>query len=119
MKTDSFLKKAFICASCEAAAETSYKEMKHQFPYLDVQYLLAEEELWPFRDNYFDLVVSNLNHHLNNDSVAALSRVLDSLKPDGIFCGNTYGRATLEELRTCLFLAENERSGGMASHLYQ
>lgn len=93
--------------------------MKRNFPYLESHFLLGEEELWPFKSDSLDLVVSNLNLHNNNDMSVAFSRILESLRPDGIMAGNTYGRYTLEELKNCLYLAENERSGGFATHAFQ
>lgn len=93
--------------------------MRKQFPYLEQHYLACEEELWPFKNNSLDLVVSNLSIHTANDTSVAYSRILDSLRPDGIMVGHVYGKYTLEELKYCLYLAESERSGGFAAHTYQ
>ena len=93
--------------------------MRRRFPYLETCHLLCEEELWPFRPNSLDLIVSNLSLHLSNDAAAACGRQLDSLRADGILLGHTYGRHSLAELRSALYLAENERSGGFASHAFQ
>ena len=93
--------------------------MRKYFPYLEQHYLLCEEELWPLKHESIDLVVSNLNLHQNNDLGVALSRILESLRPDGILVGHVYGKYTLEELKHCLYLAESERCGGFAAHTFQ
>lgn len=101
-----------------AALDASEREMKKYFPYLEQHYLLCEEELWPFKNNSLDLVVSNLSIQHNDDPGVAFSRILDSLRPDGILVGHVYGKHTLEELKYSMYLAETERCGGFASHSY-
>ena len=93
--------------------------MKKYFPYVEQHYLLCEEELWPLKNNSLDLVVSNLSFHSCNNMGVAFSRILDSLRPDGIMTGHLYGKYTLEELKYCLYLAESERCGGFAAHTFQ
>jgi len=108
----------FICASNPTALEVSEKAMRHSFPYLEQHYLLAEEELWPFCKNSLDLVVQNLSLHQNNDMGIAFSRILESLNPDGVLIGHCYGKYTLEELKSSMYMAEHERSGGFAQHTF-
>ena len=74
--------------------------------------LVADEERSPFAAQTFDLAVSLLSLHGCNDLVGALIQVRRLLKPDGLFIGALFGRATLSELRECLVEAESERSGG-------
>ena len=93
--------------------------MRKHFPYLEQHYLLCEEELWPLKNNSLDLVVSNLSLYGSNDLGVSMARIMESLRPDGILVGHLYGKYTLEELKYCLYLAENERSGGFAAHTYQ
>lgn len=117
--SDSELERVFICDQSLAGLQNSEKQMKKHFPYLEQHYLLCEEELWPFKNSSIDLVVSNLNLHGTNDLGVSLSRILDSLRPDGILVGHLYGKYTLEELKHTLYVAENERSGGFAAHTFQ
>jgi hypothetical protein len=44
---------------------------------------------------------------------------MECLVSDGCLIGNTYGSKTLEELRACFWLVENERSGGIGGHIYK
>ncbi len=46
-----------------------------------------EEEIWPFKEESLDLVVSSLSLHWTNDVQVALSRILESLQPDGALIG--------------------------------
>jgi NADH dehydrogenase [ubiquinone] 1 alpha subcomplex assembly factor 5 len=43
--------------------------------------------------------------------------MLASMMPDGALVGNTLGPKTLDELRICYVLAENERYGGLSPHV--
>jgi len=63
-----------------------------------------------------DLVLSNLSLHWINDLAGALTQVRQVLKPDGCFIGSLLGGSTLHELRYCLYLAEQERRGGVSPH---
>ena len=66
----------------------------------------ADEELLPFADGVFDLVVSNLNLHWVNDLPGALAQILRTLKPDGLFLAAVLAGKTLIELRHALSEAE-------------
>lgn len=72
----------------------------------------AEEELLPFRDGAFDLVLSALSLHLVNDLPGALVQIRRALKPDGLFLAAVLGGATLAELREAFMAAEIEVEGG-------
>ena len=82
-------------------------------------FITAEEEFLPLQAESLDLFVSNLNLHFNNSLELSLKKILESLKSDGCLVGNTYGSKTLEELRACFWLVENERSGGIGGHIYK
>eukprot|EP00041_Stephanoeca_diplocostata_P011505 m.190591 g.190591 ORF g.190591 m.190591 type:complete len:350 (+) comp18565_c0_seq2:339-1388(+) len=77
----------------------------------------ADEERMPFRDNMFDIVVSNLALHWVNDLPGCLTQIKNTLVPDGVFIGSMFGGDTLYELRCSLQLAEIERLGGFAPHV--
>jgi NADH dehydrogenase [ubiquinone] 1 alpha subcomplex assembly factor 5 len=78
--------------------------------------LLADEEFLPFKGGQFDIVLSNLNLHWVNDLPSTLRQIMNCLKPDGVFLGSMLGGNTLQELRYCLYLAEQERRGGVSPH---
>lgn len=52
--------------------------------------------------------------HWVNEVEVALARYLESLNSDGTLIGSIFGSDTLEELRICFTLAENERYGGVS-----
>ena len=74
----------------------------------------ADEELLPFADGAFDLIVSNLSLHWVNDLPGALIQARRALKPDGLFLAAMLGGRTLAELRQALMEAETEVEGGFS-----
>lgn len=74
--------------------------------------LVGDEEVLPFGNGRFDLIVSNLSLHWVNDLPGALLQVRAALKPDGLFLAAMLGGETLQELRACLFDAELAETGG-------
>ena len=74
--------------------------------------LVADEEILPFADESFDLVLSVLSLHWVNDLPGCLSQVRRILKPDGFFIGAILGRGTLDELRHAMLTAEIKTLGG-------
>jgi SAM-dependent methyltransferase len=76
--------------------------------------VVGDEEILPFRNESFDLVVSALALHLVNDLPGALIQLRRALKPDGLFLGAVLGGASLQELREALAIAETEIAGGVS-----
>ncbi len=74
----------------------------------------GDEEVQPFADEVFDLVLSNLSLHWVNDLPGAMSQVRRSLKPDGLFLAAMLGGQTLHELSSALSKAEIEIEGGLS-----
>jgi NADH dehydrogenase [ubiquinone] 1 alpha subcomplex assembly factor 5 len=72
----------------------------------------ADEEALPFRNQSLDLVASALALQLVNDLPGTLLQIRQALKPDGLLLAAVLGGASLNELRTALFLAEAEVEGG-------
>jgi NADH dehydrogenase [ubiquinone] 1 alpha subcomplex assembly factor 5 len=72
-----------------------------------------ESQPLPYKDNSFDLVISNLNLHWVNDLDKSCREILRVLKPDGAFVGAIWGNDSLYELRQSIQLAEMERRGGV------
>lgn len=73
---------------------------------------VCDEDLLPFRDQAFDLIVSALALHLVNDLPGALIQIRKALRPGGLFLAALFGGATLSELREVLTAAELETKGG-------
>lgn len=74
--------------------------------------VVADEEWLPYAPSSFDLIVSSLSLHWVNDLPGALVQIRRALKPDGLFIGALFGRATLSELREVLLEAELAECGG-------
>lgn len=77
---------------------------------------LCDEESLPFKEASFDVVLSSMSLHWVNDLPSTLQQIKRVLKPDGAFIGSMLGGTTLQELRYCFYLAEQERRGGLSSH---
>jgi SAM-dependent methyltransferase len=77
----------------------------------------CDEELLPFGENSFDLVLSTLSLHWVNDLPGALVQIRQSLRPDGLFLAAMLGAGTLAELRSALTEAETEMLGGASPRL--
>ena len=72
----------------------------------------ADEEALPFRSQSLDLVLSALALQLVNDLPGALLQIRHALRPDGLLLAALLGGDTLHELRTALYLAEEEVEAG-------
>ena len=82
--------------------------------------LLADEEQLPLDElplEAYDLVTSSMSLHWVNDLPGALVQARERLRPDGAFVGCMLGGETLNELRTALLVAEQERDGGVSPHV--
>ena len=75
--------------------------------------VVGDEELLPFADGSFDLVLSNLALHWTNDLPGALVQLRRALKPDGLLLAAMLGGETLAALRTALIEAELAETGGV------
>lgn len=83
---------------------------------LDTTFVVSDEEDLPFADQQFDLVLSSMSLHWVNDIPGVLTKIRNILKPDGAFIGAMVGGNSLAELRYCIYLAEQERRGGISPH---
>lgn len=84
---------------------------------VQTEYFQVDNEMLPFKEHSFDMVLSSLSLHWVNDLTSTFAQIKSSLKPDGVFIGAMLGGSTLEELKYCLYLAELERRGGTAPHV--
>jgi SAM-dependent methyltransferase len=80
-------------------------------------FVIADEEVLPFRDTSLDLVVSALALHFVNDLPGVLAQIRRALKPDGLFLSALLGGETLTELRQAFAEAEAEVEGGASPHV--
>ncbi|KAG9233457.1 S-adenosyl-L-methionine-dependent methyltransferase [Amylocarpus encephaloides] len=79
--------------------------------------VLDEETTLPFEDESFDAVLSSLSMHWINDLPSQLAQINRVLKQDAPFIAAMFGGDTLYELRTSLQLADQERRGGVSTHV--
>lgn len=75
----------------------------------------GDEEFLPFQDNSLDLVISNLSLHWVNDLPSTFAQIHRCLKNDGVFLASLFGENTLQELRSSILLAQQEREGGLSA----
>ena len=76
--------------------------------------VVCDEDLLPFKDGAFNLVVSGLALHRVNDLPGSLIQIRRALAPDGLFMAAALGDDALRELRECLLEAEEEIEGGVS-----
>ncbi len=79
--------------------------------------LVSDEELLPFAENSFDLVMSVGSLHWVNDLAGTLIQIQRSLKPDGLFLAIFFGGQTLKELRISFEKAEMQARGGISPRI--
>lgn len=79
--------------------------------------VLKNPEYLPYEPESFDLAMSSLSLHWINDLPSVLTQINTALKPDAPFIAAMSGGDTLYELRGSLQLAEQERLGGIGTHI--
>lgn len=79
--------------------------------------LVCDEDLLPFKNASFNLIVSGLALHRVNDLPGALIQIRRALAPDGLFMAAALGARALSELREALIEAEGEMSGGASPRI--
>src|SRR6202167_4244380 len=77
-------------------------------------FVAADEEMLPFRDAAFDLIVSALSLQFVNDLPGTFVQIRRALRPDGLFLAVFMGGDTLTELRQSFAAAESEIEGGLS-----
>jgi NADH dehydrogenase [ubiquinone] 1 alpha subcomplex assembly factor 5 len=76
--------------------------------------VVCDEELLPFADNSFDLVISACSLHWVNDLPGTFIQIRKALKPGGLFLAILPGGETLKELRQSLEQAEIGLTSGVS-----
>ena len=79
--------------------------------------VLKNAEYLPYEPGTFDLVMSSYSLHWINDLPSVLTQINHVLKPDAPFIAAMAGGDSLYELRGSLQLAEQERLGGIGTHV--
>ncbi|TKA74419.1 hypothetical protein B0A55_06211 [Friedmanniomyces simplex] len=79
--------------------------------------VLQNAEYLPYEPDSFDLVLSSQSLHWINDLPSVLTQINTCLKPDAPFLAAMSGGDTLYELRGSLQLAEQDRLGGIGTHI--
>lgn len=74
--------------------------------------MVVDEEVLPFAQGSFDLVVSAFALQFVNDLPGALVQIRRTLAPDGLFMGCLIGGQSLQELRLAFAEAEEAIMGG-------
>jgi NADH dehydrogenase [ubiquinone] 1 alpha subcomplex assembly factor 5 len=72
--------------------------------------VVGDEELLPFAENSFDLILSGLSLHHVNDLPGTLIQARRALKPKGAFIAILPGASSLKELRASVTGAAAERN---------
>ena len=73
--------------------------------------IVCEDDIVPFANASFDLIVSALNLQFVDDLPGTLIQIRRTLRPDGLFLGMVMGGSTLQELRQSFLVAEAELTG--------
>ncbi len=79
--------------------------------------IIFDDELIPFQNDCFDLVISNLNIHFINNFENFLLQIKNILRPKGIFIASFFGETNLTELANSIYLAENKICGGISPRM--
>ncbi len=79
--------------------------------------IVADDEFLPFKNESFNLIISNLNLQHINLVPQFLMQVQNLLKKDGIFIASFFGEENLFDLRKAVFEAENEVFGGISPRI--
>tara|TARA_A100001015_G_C15039324_1_gene738503 strand:+ start:1587 stop:2363 length:777 start_codon:yes stop_codon:yes gene_type:complete len=77
--------------------------------------IVLDDELLPFKDESFDLVISNLNIHHINKVPEFLLQTHSVLKKGGFFIASFFGENNLVDLKRAVFEAENETLDGVSA----
>src|SRR5690606_20806309 len=79
--------------------------------------VIMDDELLPFCEKSFDLIVSNCNLHFLNDLPGFLLQIRKLLKEKGFFIATFFGGETLKNLREVFYQSELECYGGVSPRI--
>ena len=110
LKNESYLRNKYKIEKV-VCGDLSYKRLKKISNKIDT--VCLDEELLPFKENIFDLIIANFCLQWANDLPGSLIQLRRLLKPDGLFIATLPGGSTLSELRESFNNAEMEIKGGV------
>jgi SAM-dependent methyltransferase len=96
--------------------QTALNLSPHSLPYPSHHYPLLSHR-WPFDRGGFDLVLSCLQAHWENDLPTFLKNTYTCLQEEGLFLGALWGGRTLYELRESMMQAELALTGGASPRI--
>lgn len=86
-------------------------------PFATPSSIVCNDDIVPFANASFDLIVSALNLQFVDDLPGTLIQIRRALRPDGLFLGMIMGGSTLQELRQSYLAAEAELTGGASARV--
>lgn len=110
-EVSALLRKDQYLVTCVDVAES-------MLDYVDEPKLLIDDEILPFKDANFDLVISNLSLHKINDLPGVLAQINHSLVYNGLFLASMFAGQTLYELREVFIETYNQLNKPMANHIF-
>lgn len=78
---------------------------------LNINDVVCDEEVMPFKPESFDLIINLLTLHAVNEVPQVLAKIRSMLKPDGLFLAGFFGGETLSVLRHVMYAAEDKLYG--------
>lgn len=72
-----------------------------------------DHDNWPFRNNFFDMIISNCYIHLSNNFELLLNNINKSLNHSGFFIASIPGKNTFNELKDCMMQLDLELYKGI------
>lgn len=108
---------AFATASDIAHGMMKHAKKNTQGGDSTIEFVTADMERLPFKDNSFDLVYSSSAAHWVNDLKRLFMRTDEIVKDNGVFCFSTFGKKTLRELKICFDMAYEKSSKDSREHL--
>jgi ubiquinone/menaquinone biosynthesis C-methylase UbiE len=79
--------------------------------------VVADEEIIPFKNKSFNLVLSTFALNYVNQLPKVLKQILACLKPNGLFIGTVFGEKTLTELKLSILESEIKIKGGASPRI--
>lgn len=80
--------------------------------------IIMDEENIPFKNNSFDIIISNLYLHNVNDPSSVLKKLYDILKPNGAIILTIPALGTLNKLSESLFETEMKTFSGISPRIH-
>lgn len=127
MKFEHTVEKFYFAEKSQKSVEKSYDIISNQVekwenPPMEIIPIVIEEENHLYEDIFeqnhdLDLIINNMTLHWENNADDVFKSFISQLEPDGVFISTLFGGDTLQELRICMNLAEQEREGGVAPRL--